>query len=268
MANAGIYLLTEDIFDVIARTPKSVRGEYEITDSLQLFLDRGDPIYYQKLTDWVDLSYPWDMLKVNDQMLNCMKTEINGTVEDYVVIKGNVSVGRGSVIKSGSYLVGPIAIGENCNIGPNCYIRSYTTVGDHCHVGAACEVKHSIIMKNSNLPHLNYVGDTIIGENCNLGAGTKIANLRHDHHNVKAGGIDTQHRKFGAIIGSHVQTGINSSINVGAMIGNNTFIYPGATVNGVIPPNSTIQENMCSQIAAARITEDVHHQERLMQFVK
>lgn len=81
---------------------------------------------------------------------------------------------------NGSYIEGPVIIGEECKIGPNCYIRPYTSIGDKCHIGNACEIKNSIIMNNSNIPHQNYVGDSIIGENCNLGAGTKIANLRFD----------------------------------------------------------------------------------------
>ncbi len=95
-------------------------------------------------------------------------------------------------------------------------------------------------MSGSKIPHLNYVGDSIIGEDCNLGAGTKIANLKLDKKNIVINGIDTRRRKLGAIIGDNVQTGINSSINVGTLIGNNVFIGPGALAHGIISPGSKI----------------------------
>jgi bifunctional UDP-N-acetylglucosamine pyrophosphorylase/glucosamine-1-phosphate N-acetyltransferase len=131
-------------------------------------------------------------------------------------------------------------IGDNCVIGPNCYIRPHTAIGDNCHVGSAVEIKNSIVMRNSNVPHHNYVGDSIIGEECNLGAGTKVANLRLDKKNISVANTDTGRRKLGAIMGDGVETGINASLNVGTMIGDHTFIGPGVVVNGVVLPNSRI----------------------------
>jgi NDP-sugar pyrophosphorylase family protein len=133
-----------------------------------------------------------------------------------------------------------VIIGAGCEIGPNCYIRPATSIGDGCHVGASVEVKNSIIMRGSKLPHHNYVGDSVIGEQCNLGAGTKIANLRLDKKDIQVAGINTKRRKLGAIMGDRVETGINASINVGSMIGNNTFIGPGASASGVILPDSKL----------------------------
>ena len=95
-------------------------------------------------------------------------------------------------------------------------------------------------MRGSKVPHHYYVGDSIIGESCNFGSGTKIANLRLDKKDIKVAGIDTKRRKLGAIIGDEVETGINVSINVGTIIGNNTHIGPGAVASGVILPNSRI----------------------------
>ncbi len=144
------------------------------------------------------------------------------------------------MVRSGAYIVGPVIIGDNCEVGPNCFIRPATAIGDGCHIGAATEVKNSIIMNGTKIPHLNYVGDSIIGEGCNLGAGTKIANLRLDKRNIFVTGIDTKRRKLGAIIGDNVETGINASINVGCMVGNNTFLGPGVVASGVILPDSQI----------------------------
>ena len=102
------------------------------------------------------------------------------------------------------------------------------------------EVKNSIIMKGSKIPHHNYVGDSIIGEGCNLGAGTKIANLKLDGKEIQVAERETRMRKLGAIIGDRVKTGINASVNVGTMIGNNTQIGPGAIASGIISPGSKI----------------------------
>ena len=234
MANAGLYLFTPEIFEAIARTEKSPRGEYEITDSLQILMGTKQGLHYQEIKSWLDLSYPWDLLRANESMLAGLEPQNLGKVEENVVLKGAVAIGKDTVIRSGAYIEGPVIIGEGCDIGPNCYIRPSTAIGDGCHIGAAVEVKNSIIMKGSKMPHLNYVGDSVIGEGCNLGAGTKIANLRLDKQNIRIAGIDTRRRKLGAIIGDNVETGINASINVGSMIGNNTFIGPGALASGVI----------------------------------
>ena len=240
MANAGLYLFTPDIFAAVSQTSKSPRGEYEITDSLQLLIDQGHHIGYQKIDYWLDLAYPWDLLSANESLLAGAKTQDLGEVEENVVVKGVVSIGKGTIVRSGSYIVGPVIIGQDCDIGPNCYIRPHTSIGDDCHIGAAVEVKNSIIMNGSKIPHHNYVGDSIIGEGCNLGAGTKIANLRLDEKEIWVAGKETGRRKLGAIIGDGVETGINATINVGTVIGNNTHIGPGATVSGIISPDSRI----------------------------
>ena len=240
MANAGLYLFTKDIFTAISQTPKSPRGEYEITDSLQVLIDGGDHVAYQQIDYWLNLSYPWDLLTANESLLVTGEGQNLGEVEDNVVVKGMVSIGKNTIVRSGSYIVGPVIIGQHCEIGPNCYIRPHTSIGDNCHIGNAVEIKNSIIMNNSNAPHNNYVGDSIIGEGCNLGAGTKIANLRLDEREIWVAGVNTKRSKLGAVIGDSVKTGINASINLGSMIGNNTHIGPGAMVNGIISPDSII----------------------------
>jgi bifunctional UDP-N-acetylglucosamine pyrophosphorylase/glucosamine-1-phosphate N-acetyltransferase len=219
---------------------KSPRGEYEITDSLQLLMETEHDLFYQEIEYWLDLSYPWDLLSANESLLAGIESQNLGEVEENVVLKGTVSIGKDTIIRSGAYIVGPVIIGEGCEVGPNCYIRPCSAIGDGCHIGAAVEVKNSIIMRGSKLPHHNYVGDSIIGEGCNFGAGTKIANLRLDKGNIQVAGIDTGRRKLGAIIGDRVETGINASINVGSMIGNNTFVGPGTLVSGVVLPDSKV----------------------------
>ena len=136
--------------------------------------------------------------------------------------------------------MGPVVIGEDCEIGPSCYIRPSTAIGNNCHIGASVEVKNSIIMDGSNIPHHNYVGDSVIGENCNLGAGTKVANLKLNKQNIEVGNIDSGRRKLGVIMGDGVQTGINSCLNVGCSIGNDSIIGPGMVAKGVIRPKAKV----------------------------
>jgi len=240
LANAGLYLFTPEIFEAISRTPKSPRGEFEITDSLQMMIDGGQYISCKKIGYWLDLSYPWHLLPANESLLSGIKSKNLGEIEENVMIKGAVCIGKGTIVRSGSYITGPVIFGENCEIGPNCCVRPFTAIGDNCHIGAAVEVKNSIIMRGTKIPHISYVGDSVIGEGCNLGAGTKIANLRLDEKDVWVADNNTGRRKLGAIIGDGVKTGINASINVGTLIGNNTHIGPGAVASGAIAPNSTI----------------------------
>jgi len=241
--NAGIYHFDKKIFDYIRKTKKSIRGEYEITDSINMMLD-DKSLLGIFLKEWKDVVYPWHLLDANEENLKKIDIKIKGDIEKNTTIKGNVSIGKNTTVMAGSYIEGPVMIGENCKIGPNCYIRSYTSIGDNCHIGNACEVKNSIIMDSTNIPHQNYVGDSIIGQNCNLGAGSKVANLRLDKKNIyvvlNGEKVDTKRRKLGIIMGDNVQTGINSMMNIGTTIGNNVFIGPGAIVAGEIKPFSKI----------------------------
>jgi len=243
LTNAGIYHFNKHIFDYIRKTEKSLRGEYEITDSINMLITK-EPMEAIFLKEWRDVVYPWHLLDANEELLKKMKPRNLGIIEKNVTVKGTIVVGKDTVIRSGSYIEGPVVIGSNSKIGPNCYLRPYTTIGNHCHIGNACEVKNSIIMDYSNVPHLNYVGDSIIGQHCNLGAGTTVANLRFDKNIIpvvlNGKKINSKRRKLGTIMGDDTQTGINSVINVGTMIGNNVFIGLGALAKGEIKPDAKI----------------------------
>jgi UDP-N-acetylglucosamine diphosphorylase / glucose-1-phosphate thymidylyltransferase / UDP-N-acetylgalactosamine diphosphorylase / glucosamine-1-phosphate N-acetyltransferase / galactosamine-1-phosphate N-acetyltransferase len=193
------------------------------------------------LSYWMDVGNPWDMLDANLTLMGKLPSELKGTVEDGVSLQGAVIVGEGSFVKSGTCIEGPCIIGRNCHIGPHAYIRGATSIGDDCHIGHCTEIKNSIVMNGTKIPHFNYIGDSVIGTGCNFGAGTKIANLRHDHANVRVCGKDTRRKKFGAIIGDGVQFGINCSINVGAMIGSNAQFAPGSYISGCIGENAVIR---------------------------
>lgn len=229
--NAGVYVFEQSIFEAIKKTKKSSRGEYEITDSLRLSGCLGYP--YEGY--WLDVGKPWDMLDANEFYLKRMEKDVRGDVHPNAVIEGDVSIGEGSLVRAGSYVIGPARIGKGCVIGPNCFIRKYTSIGDNVHIGSAVEIKNCIIMDNTNVPHLSYVGDSIIGENCNLGAGTNVANLRFDNQevklNIKGERESSGKRKFGCVIGDNVKTGINVSIMPGKKIGSNKLISPLTVVD-------------------------------------
>ncbi len=244
LVNAGVYVFEREIFDYLKKVKISPRGEIEFTDAINLFAKehRVKIVEYDGL--WLDIGMPWHLLDATSKYLDEIQCEIKGEVEDNVVIRGKVCVGEGTRIMSGTYIEGPVMIGKNCKIGPNAYIRPYTVIGDNCHIGNACEIKASVIMNGTKVPHFNYVGDSIIGENCNLGAGTKIANLRLDEKSIKVPVkgklIETHRRKLGVIMGDNVHTGINVSIDVGTMIGANVAIAPGARVKGSVATGSRI----------------------------
>jgi bifunctional UDP-N-acetylglucosamine pyrophosphorylase/glucosamine-1-phosphate N-acetyltransferase len=244
IANAGIYLFTPEIFKHIEKTELSSRGEYEITDSINMLSLDTDVSCVITKEDWIDVGRPWDLLHVNTTLMKNIEEKTEGEIEKHADIKGTIQVGKGSIIKNGSYIIGPVIIGDNCTIGPNCMIRPSTVIGNSCKIGNSVEVKNSIIMDSTNVPHNSYVGDSIIGQRCNLGAGTKVANLRLDEKNIKVilrGRLtDTGLRKLGVIMGDDVKTGINSSIDSGTIIGENSFIGPNALASGNIAPNSWI----------------------------
>ncbi len=238
--NAGVYIFTPEIFGAIGRTGRSERGEYEITSSLQLLLQEGKKIYASPLSFWADLGRPWDLLVANEYFLKRQKGEVHGKIEFGVHIEENVYVGEGTRIRSGSYIEGPVYIGKHCDIGPNCYIRPCTYIGDHVRVGHGVEIKNSIVMDHTHIAHLSYVGDSVIGSGCNLGAGTTIANLRLDEAEVEmeveGNRVRTRRRKLGTIIADNVKTGVNCMINPGVKIGPDSAIGPGAVVYEDVPP--------------------------------
>jgi len=173
-----------------------------------------------------------------------MVPEMKGDIEPGATLNGPVHVGEGTEILSGAYIVGPVYIGRDCVIGPNCYIRPSTSLGNRCKVGNAVEMKNSILMDDTKVPHNSYVGDSVIGERCNFGAGTKVANLRLDNRPVPViidgKRVSSKRRKLGAIIGDDVKIGINVSIEPGTIIEEESFIGPGAMVSGYVVRRSRI----------------------------
>jgi len=246
LANAGLYVLSTEIFDAIRRTKLSIRGELEITDSFMSLLKEKHKIAATKLSssEMFDVGLLWDLFEANRWVLEKNKPKNEGRIEDAAHLIGPVIVEKGARIRSGAYIEGPVFIGKNSDIGPNCFIRPYTSICQEVRIGNACEIKNSIIMNKTHVGHLSYVGDSIIGENCNLGAGTTVANYRFDDKpvkmKVKDKVLDTRRRKLGAVLGDDVKTGINALFMPGVKVGNNCWIGPDAIVYRDVPPNTIV----------------------------
>jgi len=247
VVNAGIYVLDNSIFSAVRKTRKSRRGEFELTDSLGLLMAEGRRIRTIPFGKgaWVGISHPWDLLEANRSALDSDEEVRDGETEVGVHLKGSVSMAEGSLVKSGSYIEGPVFIGEDSVVGPNAYLRPGTSLGKEVKVGAGCEVKNSIVMDDAKIPHLSYVGDSVLGNAASLGAGTITANLKFNDSNVmskvKTRLVDTGQRKLGAIIGDGAKTGINVSIFPGVKIGADAWIGPGATVKTDVPSNARVK---------------------------
>lgn len=244
LINAGVYVFDDDIFPLIDATPKSSRGEFEITDTIRALIEKRDVHGFRLPGEWIDVGRPWDLLRANAALLAPLKGAVHGHVDPGAALLGEVLVEEGAEIRRGAYIEGPTIVGSGAVIGPNCYIRPSTSIGPGAKVGNACEVKNSILMAEAHVPHQNYVGDSILGERCNLGAGTKVANLRLDEAPIKVMfrglEVDTGLRKLGVIMGDGVKVGINASIDAGTIIGEETFVGPSAHVRGNIAPRSRI----------------------------
>ncbi|MBI3119001.1 MAG: NTP transferase domain-containing protein [Candidatus Hydrogenedentes bacterium] len=236
LANIGVYKFTPEVFKVLRDTAPSPRGEIEITSAIQTLAKHGDFFAVESEGYWLPIIYPWHLIEANTYMLdNELWPDIYGDVSSAAHITGNVIIGRGTEIRAGVVIDGPVVIGENCEIGPNCFVRPGTSIGNGCRVGQSSELKNSILMDGAKVPHLSYLGDSVLGEDVNIGCGTITANLRHDGKNVcsmvKGELVDTGRRKLGAILGDHVHTGINTSLYPGRKLWPNTSTRPGQIVD-------------------------------------
>src|SRR3989338_770025 len=238
LANTALYVLPAAIFPLLRKLKKSSRGDYEITDAVAELAGKSK-VAVEEAGFWQPLTYPWSLLGANEAILRQIekdKPQIAPTakIEKYATLNGFVAVGKNTLIRNGAYIEGPVVIGDNCIIGPNCFIRPCTSIGDNCKVGNAVEVKNSVLLPRTTIGHLSYCCDSVIGENVNFGAGTIIANLRHDSGNVKSMVrgvlVDSGRRKLGAIIGDNAKLGIHTSIYPGRKVWPGKTTLPGEIV--------------------------------------
>lgn len=181
------------------------------------------------------------------EVLQKLKEEIEelGKNNNLKVIENNIFIGNNVIIDKTATIIGPCIIDDNAIIRPNAYIRENVIIGKNCVIGNSCELKNSIIFDKCQIPHFNYVGDSIIGYHSHLGAGVIISNLKNDKSNIVIKDkelIDTKMRKFGCIIGNNVDVGCNSVIFPGTIIKDNVSVYPLTRVRGVIEENSIVKD--------------------------
>jgi len=244
LANAGLYVFSAEVFKEIKQVKASVRGEWELTDALSLLAEGGKAVLAAEISkaDWLDIGRPWDLLEANSWALKRMTHAVYGNVEEGAHLVGPVTVAETARVRSGAYVEGPTFIDEGSDIGPNCFIRACTSIGRNVRVGNACEVKNSIIMDGAHVGHLSYVGDSVLCERCNLGAGTITANFRLDGGTVKMmvkdKVVDSGRRKLGAVLGDNVKTGVNSVLMPGVKVGADSWVGPNFMVERDLPANS------------------------------
>jgi NDP-sugar pyrophosphorylase family protein len=195
-------------------------------------------------------TYAWEALfRLKEYLASCTLGNILCPIPEGVHIENRelVSIGKGTTIEYGAFIRGPCVIGENCEIRHSAYIRGDVIAGNGCVIGHTSELKHTILLNKAHAAHFAYVGDSILGNRVNLGAGTKCANLKLDGGAVKirceGKNIDTGMRKLGAILGDGVQVGCNAVLNPGTIFGKNTFCYPVINVGGYFPAESRIKTN-------------------------
>lgn len=186
--------------------------------------------------------FAWDALKkIRPYVEANVKSELNNDCDGKAYIGDRVFIGKGTMVEDGAMIKGPAIIGENCVIRHNAYIRENVIIGDNCVIGNACELKHSLVFNEAQIPHFNYVGDSIVGYKAHLGAGAILSNLKAMGGNIMmmVDGMpyDTGLRKFGALIGDNADIGCNSVLNPGSIIGKNAVIYPNVCWREVLPAN-------------------------------
>lgn len=186
------------------------------------------------------VQYAWEVLaKIEPYLQAHLKPGLHGKLLGQPVIGENVYIGEGTIVEPGVYIQGPAWIGKNCVLRHGAYIRSHVIIGNRCVIGNSSEYKNVLIFDESETPHYNYVGDSILGYKAHLGAGVICSNLKLDRTPIRityAGqSYDTGLRKFGAIVGDGAEVGCNSVLNPGSVIGQKALIYPLTSWRGVLP---------------------------------
>lgn len=181
---------------------------------------------YRSENDVFDVRRPWELLRVNERWLGTQTQSIAGDIHPAANCRGRVVVDPSARIEAGVVVEGPSYVGPNAEIGPNAYIRNSSTIGADVTIGHGVEVKNSVLHRGASIPHQSYVGDSVIGPDSNLGAGTTVANLRHDGNPVRITHgetrVSTGRRKFGTVVGANAKLGIGTTIDAGVVV------HPGA----------------------------------------
>ena len=188
-------------------------------------------------------TYPWEALEGIKELILQLSEQLGS---DYIELKPNVWVHETAIVFQSAYLGAPCIIGPRTEVRHGAFIRGSALVGADCVVGNSVELKNVILFDNVQVPHYNYVGDSILGYKAHMGAGSITSNVRSDKAPVVVHAepeILTGRKKVGAMLGDNVEVGCNSVLNPGTVIGRNSNIYPTSCVRGVVPANSIYKKN-------------------------
>jgi len=195
-----------------------------------------------------DCEYVWDVRKkIGDYIRSKNMSGVHAEIPPSTVIEGDeIYSGRGTIVAPHVYIQGPTIIGEDCEIRQGAFIRGNCIAGKGSIIGHATEVKNSVLLCNAHAPHFNYVGDSVLGNNTNLGAGTKFSNYKISPQksiklNIDGRVYDTGLDKFGAIMGDGSESGCNSVLAPGTIVGKRCLIYPNAFARGYIKEGTIVK---------------------------
>ena len=232
--STGILLLTEEIFDYLDEA--IMEREYALSTVIQSAIP--NQIVRGVKTDgvWQDAVYPWDLLDLNATALRMIQGGLAGKKEPNVVIKGNVKVGEGTVLRSGTYIEGPAVIGSGCDIGPNAVIMPETAIGDNCVIGPHTTVETSILMSNCYMGSHSYVSHSIMGD------GTVMESHFKNRVGKAVMKADTlqEIERIGAMVAEDCRFGPGSTLAAGTMIGPGSRVDGERIVSGTVPENGRV----------------------------
>jgi len=256
LAVVGVYILTKQIFEYYRKIPVS---DHQYEDAILQFIKNRNVVKAVSYDGFfAGYKYPWDLFTINKYLMNKQLTEqtieADSTISESALIEGKVWIGKGAKVFEGACIRGPCYIGEGSVVGGNSLVRDYSSIGRGCVVGFSTEIKHSLIGDDCWF-HTNYIGDSIISNNCLFGAGTITANYRFDEKNIKVkignSIIDSGTNKLGAIIGDNCKTGINSCLEPGIKIGPQSIVGPNVDLQEDLEANKIIFVNKNSYIKKA-----------------
>ena len=228
---AGVFVLPAETFGVLERCGGDMEAVFDLLT--------GSPSLNASIWEegWIDVEYPWDILAANRMVMDTWEeTQISrhAVVEGNVTLTGPVRIEAGSVIKSGATLAGPCYIGRNCYVGNNVLVRSYSSLGPASMIGYGVELKNCVLFGNSKVGRLSFVGDSVIGENVDIGSGTMTINENMDHAavvvDVRGEPTPSGLTKLGAFIGDDVKIGAGNTLAAGTVLTPGTSIAHHATV--------------------------------------
>ena len=189
--------------------------------------------------------YPWEALAGIKEMIIALGKTL--PADEYEEVSENVWIAKDAKIYPNNYIAGPCIIGHETEVRPGAFVRGSALVGDHCVVGNSTELKNVILFDNVQVPHYNYVGDSILGYKSHMGAGSITSNVKSDKKLVvikcEDERMETGLKKIGAMLGDYVEVGCNSVLNPGTVIGRNSNVYPTSCVRGTVPANSIWKNN-------------------------